>query len=250
MGSGPRVATFTASDGLAIQFSSSGDGPPVVLVHSFGFDTSLWEGDGFLVDALVAAGRTAVAIDCRGHGASDRPHDADRYGAERLAGDIAELLDHLGSDEVDLVAFSMGSFVALELLPRERRVRRAVVAGVGGAALRDRLFDTGGLPVAPTQDEAVELLGALAPHLQARLADERADARALLAVLRGGFSPVNKDFGAITASVLLLAGTRDDDPGPLADVIPGAVVQRVEAGHGDTLDHPDFVPIVLRHLDG
>lgn len=249
MGDQVRSGDFVASDGGSIHFRTWGDGTgrPVVLVHSFGFDGDLWTGFG-LVEGLVDAGRTAVAIDCRGHGASTRPHDARRYGADRMTLDLVELLDRVGADDVDLVSFSMGSFLALGLLQRDRRVRRAVVAGVGGAALRPELFDTSALPTDPSEQEARQLLGALTPHLAGRLADGRADARALLAVLRAGFSPASKTFDAVTADVLLLAGTRDDDPAPLAEAMPSASVVRIEAGHGDTLDHPDFVPIVLRHV--
>lgn len=210
---------FRASDGLTIRYGLAGDGPPVLLVHSFGFDRELWVGAG-VVDALHREGRSTIALDCRGHGGSDKPGDSARYGADRMALDIEELVAHLNLAEIDLVSFSMGSFVALRLLQTERRIRRAVVSGVGGAALQPALFDTGGLPASPTHEESVALLSKLTPYLSARLRDGRSDARALVALLRAGFSPVNKDFASVTASVLLLAGIRDDDPTSLAAAIP------------------------------
>jgi pimeloyl-ACP methyl ester carboxylesterase len=239
--------SFRASDGLTLRYRVAGDGPPVVLVHSFGFDSELWVGTG-VVDALHREGRSTVAIDCRGHGGSDKPIESGRYGADRMALDVEELVDHLDVAEVDLVSFSMGSFVSLQLLQTERRVRQAVVSGVGSAALQPRLFDTDGLPVAPSHEEAVTLLSQLTPHLATRLHDGRSDARALLALLRAGFSPTNKDFRSVTASVLLLAGTRDDDPTALAAVIPGAQVERIDADHAGTMDHPEFVPTILRFI--
>ena len=239
--------TFIASDGLTLRYGVGGDGPPVVLVHSFGFDSELWVGCG-VVDALQRAGRSTIGLDGRGHGRSDKPADSHRYGADRMARDIEELLDHLGLTEIDLVSFSMGSFVALRLLQTDRRVHRAVLSGVGSAALRPRLFDTDGLPPAPSHEEALALLSQLTPYLTPRLHDGRSDARALVALLRAGFSPPDKNFDSVTASVLLLAGTRDDDPTPLATVIPRCEVQRVDADHAGTMEHPEFVPSIVNFV--
>lgn len=239
--------TFEASDGEPISYSTSGSGPPVVLVHSFGFDADLWSGAG-VVEALCCEGRSTVAIDCRGHGRSGKPTESSRYGTDRMAEDITELLDHLEITEADLVSFSMGSFVSLRLLQTERRIGRAVLGGVGDAALRPPLFDGDQLPSGLGHDEAVELLSELTPYLQPRLRDGRADARALLALLRAGYRPASKDFASVTASVLLLAGTRDDDPTALAAAIPGARVERVDADHAGTIDHPEFVPTIVRFV--
>jgi len=239
---------FQAGDGLTLAATTTGEGPPVVLLHSFGFDAALWESTG-VAGALAAAGRRAVALDCRGHGRSDRPVDPDRYGAARLAIDVSELLDHLAIEQADLVAFSMGSFVGLQVLQSERRFHRAVLAGVGGAALKPVLFEgVDQLPRDLTPDAARPLLGTLAPHLRHRLAEGAADASALLEVLRAGFSPTSKDFSSVAAEVLLLCGTEDDDPTRLAEALPRAHVRRIEADHGSTLDHPELVPAILEFL--
>ena len=61
------------SGGVTISYVAEGTGPPVVLVH--GFASSVqgnWRAPG-IIDALVAAGRRVVALDCRGHGASGGP---------------------------------------------------------------------------------------------------------------------------------------------------------------------------------
>jgi hypothetical protein len=123
-----------------------------------------------------------------------------------------------------------------------------VLAGIGAAALRPVLFDTDGLPTDLEAGQAAQLVGELAPHLQPRLSADAADGKALLEVLRAGFSPTSKDFSATTATVLLLAGTRDDDPDPLASALPDAQIVRIDADHGSAMAHPDFVPNIISGL--
>lgn len=117
----PSVARLTTSDGLQLvyyEWGEHGEGPPVVLHHGFVANARAnWEGPG-VVQALVGAGRRVVAADARGHGDSDKPHDAARYGEARMAEDLATLVDTIGAGEVDLVGYSMGAVVSLLLDPR------------------------------------------------------------------------------------------------------------------------------------
>jgi pimeloyl-ACP methyl ester carboxylesterase len=117
----PSVARLTTSDGLQLvyyEWGEHGKGPPVVLHHGFVANARAnWEGPG-VVQALVGAGRRVVAADARGHGDSDKPHDAARYGEARMAEDLATLVDTIGAGEVDLVGYSMGAVVSLLLDPR------------------------------------------------------------------------------------------------------------------------------------
>jgi pimeloyl-ACP methyl ester carboxylesterase len=52
-----------------------------------------------------------IAVDLRGHGKSDKPHDKDKYGPE-MAEDVVRLLDHLKLPKAHLVGYSMGAYVA------------------------------------------------------------------------------------------------------------------------------------------
>ena len=101
---------FTASDGTGIAYRQHGDDsplPPVILHHGFASSaTNNWIVPG-VVAALVAAGRRVVTLDARGHGDSDKPHDPARYGEERMARDLGELLDHLGAPAADLAGYSI-----------------------------------------------------------------------------------------------------------------------------------------------
>src|SRR5690349_2862402 len=69
----PTEGTFTASDGVKIHYLEAGQGTPVVLVHGYtGSAQGNWFSNG-VAEALAARHRV-VAIDCRGHGQSDKPH--------------------------------------------------------------------------------------------------------------------------------------------------------------------------------
>lgn len=105
---------------------------PVLLVHGFATTGALtWEATGW-VAALAEAGRGALVPDLRGHGASEAPHDPSAYSPDLLAGDLLAVLDEQGLDRVDVIGYSMGSWVALALVGlAPERVRRVVVGGVG-----------------------------------------------------------------------------------------------------------------------
>jgi non-heme chloroperoxidase len=120
------VPFFDAPDGTPLFYSDLGDGPPVVLVHSWSFHSSMWE---YQVQALLAAGHRCVAMDRRGHGRSDHSHGG--YDLDTLAGDVAALLTHLDLDAVTLVAHSMGTCEITRYLARHGcdRVARAAYLG-------------------------------------------------------------------------------------------------------------------------
>lgn len=134
---------FAARDGCRIRYEVHGEGQPVVLLH--GFTSSFrrnWVGTGW-VAALIRHGRRVVGIDLRGHGASSKPHDPARYATAELADDVAAVMGAAGAAEADVLAFSMGAGVALQLAGRHpRRVRRLVLGGIGDAAIRG-LHDPG-----------------------------------------------------------------------------------------------------------
>lgn len=233
-------------DGVHLWYETTGDGPAVLLLHSFGFDGGLWRGTG-IVDELTRLGRTVVLPDARGHGRSSKPAGGASYGCEVMAGDVVAVLDALEIEQADLAAFSMGAFVAARVLQIDDRIRRAVLSGIGANAL---VAPHDGDPFTPDLllDGPTHLMKLIAPHLGPRIDDGRANAETLLDVLRGGFVGNDKDFGGVTADVLLLSGTRDSDPGPLADALPRASVQLLDADHATTMPHPDFVPAIIDFL--
>jgi pimeloyl-ACP methyl ester carboxylesterase len=63
--------------------------------------------------ALQRAGHRVISYDARGHGHSSPAADADEYGYERLAGDLATVLDERGVQRAVLAGASMGAQTAV-----------------------------------------------------------------------------------------------------------------------------------------
>jgi pimeloyl-ACP methyl ester carboxylesterase len=107
----------------------SGAPPQVLLIHGFASDAERTWGRTGWIAALEEAGRAWQAPDLRGHGGAEKPDDISAY-------QIPALLDHLltgvGDGVLDVVGYSMGGALALELaLSRPERVRRLVAGGFG-----------------------------------------------------------------------------------------------------------------------
>lgn len=121
------------SSGVQIHYVDKGRGVPVVLIHGFtGSYARHWEAPGVL-DALEKAGYRVIAMDCRGHGQSGKPHDAGQYGLEMVR-DVVRLLDHLKIARAHIVGYSMGGSIATQLLVRHPdRLLTVTLLGAGWA---------------------------------------------------------------------------------------------------------------------
>src|SRR4051812_31554365 len=96
--SGARAEEKTFdSNGVKVAYLDEGQGEPVVLLHGFGASSEeMWTKMPLATTQFVSAlkGYRVLAVDFRGHGKSDKPHDPKMYGAE-MAEDVVRLLDHL-----------------------------------------------------------------------------------------------------------------------------------------------------------
>src|SRR5262245_27971352 len=124
----PPADHFFDAAGVKIRYVEAGGGDTVVLVH--GFSSSLdasWRQTG-VFDALVKDFHV-VALDCRGHGQSDKPHDASSYGMQMIE-DITRLLDHLHIAKAHIVGYSMGGGITGKfIVAHPDRVLTAVFGG-------------------------------------------------------------------------------------------------------------------------
>src|SRR3954451_13580631 len=96
------------SNGVKIRYVTEGKGEPVVLLHGWMSDSSMW---GRLDTNPATKEYQLIALDLRGHGKSDKPHAVDKYGPE-MAEDVVRLLDHLKLPKAHLIGYSMGAIVA------------------------------------------------------------------------------------------------------------------------------------------
>ncbi len=243
---------LTTDDGLRLVYDAwgtAGERPPVVLHHGFAANAFVnWVRPG-VVDALVGAGHHVVALDARGHGRSDRPHDPERYGHVRMAADVGQLVDHLGFASYDLVGYSMGGIVAATVASHDRRVRRLVLGGVGGALVDRELVGSRRRRMARVVEgleasSAAEVDDASGAAFRSFATATGADLRALAAVARSGVGAHDRlAFEHITAPTLVLVGT--DDPlaaraDLLAAAIDGASLEVVPGNHLSAVTKPEF----------
>ncbi len=127
----PVHGTIQASDGVKIHYLEAGKGSPVVLIHGY---TGTAEGNWFsngVADAL-AKNHRVVAIDCRGHGKSEKPHDPAKYGPQ-MAKDVLEMMDHLKIPYAHVHGYSMGGFIVTQLLTAAPE--RFITASYGGSGV-------------------------------------------------------------------------------------------------------------------
>ena len=131
------------SDGVPIHYEVIGAGPPIVLVH--GFASSLegnWGQSGW-IDFLVGRGRTVVGLDCRAHGLSGKPHDPDAYGGNHMPDDVLAVMEAAALERADIMGYSMGVGIAINLLTRFAARFTSVVAG-GQGGVRVPVVDVQG----------------------------------------------------------------------------------------------------------
>ncbi|PWC37840.1 alpha/beta hydrolase [Azospirillum sp. TSO35-2] len=121
-----------ADDGVPLFYRDWGQGRPVVFVSSWSLHSASW---GYQMAALAEQGCRCIAIDRRGHGRSGESPSG--YGFDRLADDIAALLDGLDLRGVTLVGHSMATGEIVRYLTRHGsgRVARVVMVGTITPAL-------------------------------------------------------------------------------------------------------------------
>ena len=107
------------ANGITIHYAIYGQGSPVVFLHGGLANTDYW---GNQVPA-VAAHHTVILIDSRGHGRSTR--DSRPYGYDLMADDVVAVLDSLKIEKADIVGWSDGGILGIDLALRHKdRVRK------------------------------------------------------------------------------------------------------------------------------
>jgi pimeloyl-ACP methyl ester carboxylesterase len=94
---------------VTLEVHEAGRGDPVVLLHGFPECAYSWRHQ---VAALTAAGFRCIVPEQRGYNRSDKPEGIDHYRVEKLAGDVAGLLDALELPRAHIVGHDWGGVVA------------------------------------------------------------------------------------------------------------------------------------------
>lgn len=216
---------------VEIAYLDQGEGEPIVLVHGFASTKEVnWVNPGWL-GALTRAGRRAIALDNRGHGASSKLYDPAAYHSALMAEDVRALMDHLNIEHADVMGYSMGARITAFLAQAHpERVRAAILGGLG-----IRLVEGVGLPEtiadaleAPSLDDVSDPTGRT---FRSFAEQTKSDLRALAACIRGSRQVLAREqVEAFTMPVMVAVGTEDEVAGSasaLAALIPGAEVLEI-----------------------
>ena len=245
------------SDGIPLAYDDipAGAGArTVVLVHGFASNRhENWRRLGWY-GAFERKGIRVLALDCRGHGDSAKPHDPAAYSRAAMTGDILALLDHAGVARADLLGYSMGARLALAAgLAYPERFSHLVAGGIGGRLLALR-EPTQSLADAMAADDPAAISDPLSRSFR-QFADEQGEDRlALAAIARARFEPFTAEtLSGLLVPTLIVAGARDalaGDPHELAQAIPGARgVTLPGCDHFSAIPHALFKASVFDFFD-
>ena len=144
---------FAQVGSYRIHYLSGGDGPTLLLLHGHPSRALEW---GPLLRDLMRQHRV-IALDFLGYGESDAP-EID-YSIKTQTDVVVGLLDHLGVQQTDVLGFSMGGWVALNLVAEHpARVRRLVLVDSGGLTFPTTLTADSFVPQTLTQFREMERL--------------------------------------------------------------------------------------------
>ena len=122
-------------EGCSLHYETYGDGSPVLLVHGLGSSAQDWE---YQIPAL-AAHYQVIAVDVRGHGRSDKPHE--RYSIPGFSADIEALLEHLQLGPVHLVGLSMGGMIGFQLAVDQPQLLKSLTIVNSAPQVKVKSFD-------------------------------------------------------------------------------------------------------------
>lgn len=103
-----------ALNNTQIAYSDHGIGLPVMFLHAFPLNRTMWDGE--IAGLLNEQRYRLVSLDWRGFGESDAPSSGEISTMDTLARDVVALMDHLGIEQAVLCGLSMGGYVVFACL--------------------------------------------------------------------------------------------------------------------------------------
>ena len=240
-----------ASDGIRLAYEIVGDGAEtIVLVHGFGSSRRQNWKDPSWYDTLTMAGYCVLAMDCRGHGESDKPHAMPGYGHDEMSNDVVAVMDDADVGSAFVMGYSMGGFITIHLLLNyAERVKKLVIGGVGASYLesatgsRDRVADPAvraEIADALTVADPSTITDPTARAFRAFADQPSKDRLALAACMRAPTRNLPREILArSTRPVLVVCGEKDDLTGG-----PDALAHAFADGRAVTVPHRDHMTAV------
>ena len=241
--------------GLELAYDEAGSGTPLLLVHGWPLDRTMWAGQ---LGGLATHARV-LAPDLRGFGSSTvrPPYTIDQY-----ADDLVAFLDALGLASAVVCGLSMGGYAAFSMLRRHGdRIRGLILADTKATADTDEARENRRTLIGVIEREGMSALADR--QLEAMVGRSTRERRPQLAeTVRGMMlsTPAEGAIGALRAMAdrpdstpmlasidiptLVVGGAEDTITPPtvlraMAAEIPGSRVEILErAGHVSALERP------------
>jgi non-heme chloroperoxidase len=235
---------------VKIAFETIGSGQPIMLVHGFGSSRAQnWRDTGWYT-TLNEAGYAVTAMDCRGHGESDKPHTTPGYGHDEMSGDVIAVMDAAGLSSPFVMGYSMGGFITIQLMIKHaERVKKLIVGGVGASYLdsaensRDRVADPkvrNQIADAMLADDPSKIANPMSRAFRAFADQPGKDRLALAACMRAATRNLPRDVLAhSTRPVLVVCGEKDELTGG-----PDALAAAFADGRAVTVPRRDHMTAV------
>jgi pimeloyl-ACP methyl ester carboxylesterase len=221
-------------NGLHMYYETQGEGPPLLLLHGGGSTAQTTFG---AIMPKLARTHRVIAPEQQGHG---HTADVDRpLSFEQMADDSAELLRTLDVKQVDVIGFSSGGIVAMQLVLRHPElVRRLVLCSTIYAreGFPDAVWKSFDHPDAAQMPAVLrDAYLAVAPHPEAL----QTIVEKSVAMMRGFSWFTVETLRGIENPALVMSGDADLSPAhsaELARILPHAQLAILpDAGHGTYL---------------
>ena len=243
--------------GYQVGFDDTGSGPPVVFLHGFPHDRTLWTAQRVSLAPQVRC----IVPDLRGfgHSSTHGPFSMDQY-----ADDVVALLDWLGIESAVVCGLSMGGYVAMAMWRRYPDRIRALIfsdtkAGADDEVTRGKRDD---LIALVRRDGSRAIANAQLQGMLGKQSRERPDvvntiraimARQSVAGITGALQALRdrpdsrETLGTITVPTLVVVGEDDvltpiKEARAIAEALPAAARVRIEiiagAGHLPCIERP------------
>ncbi|MCR9266997.1 MAG: acetoin dehydrogenase dihydrolipoyllysine-residue acetyltransferase subunit [Alphaproteobacteria bacterium] len=250
----PSSADLQTGHGLAWFEKGPADGAPIMFIHGFAADHTAWVG---LQSHMARAGCRTLAVDLPSHGATT----LDAHDVDDLHPPLSQVMQHLGSQPIHLVAHSMGALAAVKLAQAHPVASLTLIAPAGvGRRINTGFLDALAAPKSVDQVRSMlkrlttganGLSEAAINGIFQQLKQGRAAALAQsLAGASGQAVDIRADLAALAAkvSVSLILGHRDQilDWSEALEVSPLLSVHHFpDVGHMPHWEAPTDVRMIL-----
>ncbi|WP_139975032.1 alpha/beta fold hydrolase [Ochrobactrum sp. CGA5] len=229
-------AAFAEVNGIEMYYRIVGKGPPILLIPGGLSDQHVWDAQL----PILARHHTVIVADSRGQGRSTRTDDPITYGL--MADDYVALLDFLRIDRVDLVGWSDGGIIGLDIAMRYPERLKSLFAQAANVT-----------PDGNTGYAEARAEGKPIPELRHY---ESID-KEIHALWANEPNYTDEDLSDIRVRTAIVIGDRDtavtrEHTEFIASQIPGAeLIILPDAGHGAPVEKPRlYAHTVLRFIDG